>query len=242
VVHGDSIANLDVWQVPLTTSRLDWWTRWRGVLAADEVGRAERLLLPSARRQFVLSHVALRHVLGGYLGMSPGSLLLARDPRGKPQVRRSAGASVHFNLAHTGDLALIAVSPDAPVGVDVEQVRPWPRNLFVTAGSFFSDRERSLLEQVPPHLLPQAFARCWTRKESMVKAMGTGLTSLALAGFDVGVWPIESECGPRWHDGPSSAWTLSDVGTVTGCVASVASAGSAHQVRCRFVAVEELAG
>ncbi len=240
--HGDSAANLDVWHVPLTTSRLDWWTRWRGVLSDDEIGRAERLLLPSARRQFVLSHVALRYVLAGYLRTAPGALPLSRDPHGKPQVHQSVGAPVHFNLTHTADVALIAVSPEVPVGVDVEQIRPWPRELLVTSGQFFSDREQHLLEEVPPHLLPQAFARCWTRKEAMVKAMGAGLTSWALAGFDVGVWPVERDCGPRWHDGRSSGWTLSDVGTVSGCVASVASAGTAHHVRCRFVAVEELAG
>ena len=63
----------------------------------------------------------LETVLARYTGVDPGSLILELTPQGKPVL---PGSRLRFNLAHSGEVALVAVARDRDVGVDVERVRP----------------------------------------------------------------------------------------------------------------------
>ena len=81
---------------------------------------------------------------------------MERGPMGKPFF--PAMPHIHFNLSHSGDLALCALS-DRPVGVDIERVRPHRAGLPRYA---LSDREyRWFLAQGGGWEL---FCRLWTRK------------------------------------------------------------------------------
>ncbi|MER7848012.1 4'-phosphopantetheinyl transferase superfamily protein [Kitasatospora sp. NPDC096077] len=73
---------------------------------------------------------------------------------------------LHFNLSHSGELALLAVAP-RPVGVDVELVRSG-RDVDRLSRRFFPAPERELVARGGR----PAFARLWTRKEACVKAVG----------------------------------------------------------------------
>jgi 4'-phosphopantetheinyl transferase len=94
---------------------------------------------------------------------------------------------LHFNLSDTDGLALVAVSAEGPLGVDVECARSSPRILEV-AERFFSSREVAALSALEPAERPAAFYRIWTRKEAFIKALGTGL-SRGLETFDVSLEP-----------------------------------------------------
>src|SRR5438552_660293 len=77
-------------------------------------------LLPGATPERRLSGL-----LAQYLGCPPALIALQRGPHGKPQL---VGEPLHFNLSHSGALALLAIARDVAVGVDVERVdRPIPR-------------------------------------------------------------------------------------------------------------------
>ena len=83
-----------------------------------------------------------------------------------------------FNLSHSGSVAVCAVS-SSPVGVDVEKPRtPTPALL---RHCFTENELRWFACQPDPD---RAFIRLWTRKESYLKLLGTGL-SLALNSFSV---------------------------------------------------------
>ena len=76
---------------------------------------------------------------------------------------------IHFSISHSGTLAVCAVS-DHPVGVDaerIERVRPGIAERFFLAG------ELQWMESSPDP--ERAFYRLWTRKESFLKRLGTGL-------------------------------------------------------------------
>lgn len=89
---------------------------------------------------------------------------VARGPMGKPCFPDLP--DVHFNLSHSGELALCAFS-DRPVGVDIEQVRPHRDGL---PRYVLSDREyRWFLARGGGWEL---LCRLWTRKESWVKRTG----------------------------------------------------------------------
>ncbi len=224
-------GQIHVWQVALVaTPQLVGLSR--SLLVADELRRAERRVLAADAQRFLLSHVAVRCVLALYLETSPAAISIVPASDGKPHVDPAAGGAVHFNLSHSADLALIVLARDVAVGVDVERVRPWDADVDDTPAHFFSRREQRLLAAVPARIWPEAFTRCWTRKEAIVKAIGAGLPS-ALADIDVGVWPLEEVTDRRFGRRSAAAGcTLVEVPTAPGYVASAAWRGHArHLVR-----------
>jgi 4'-phosphopantetheinyl transferase len=134
------------------------------------------------------AHAALARRLGGRE--------IRRSGDGKPWV---AGGP-HFNLSHSGGLALIAVCEDGVVGVDLEAERRL-RNPDGLARRMCSPRE---LERVNASSdLNAALLGLWVRKEAVAKAEGGGLAT-ALSGIDV-LDPLVSAGGARWfvHDLPA---------------------------------------
>lgn len=95
---------------------------WRAYLSPDEAARADRFTSPRESRRFIVARGALRAILARYLGVAPADLRFEYGPAGKP---RLAGppTSPRFNLSHCEDMAIVAVSPDVDVGVDLERVR-----------------------------------------------------------------------------------------------------------------------
>jgi 4'-phosphopantetheinyl transferase len=157
------------------------------------------------RKRSLVSHVALRLVLGELTGLAPESFRLERRcghcggaGHGKPQlVDRS---DLDFSLSHSGGLALIAVASGRPVGADVERVRPRTDVLAIARGSL-SARERQAIESPgTDEARREAFFRCWTRKEAYLKGVGTGLAG----GVDTDPeeargWQVRSLRAPRGY-------------------------------------------
>ena len=92
---------------------------------------------------------------------------IARREGGKPYFPGHEG--LHFNLSHSGDLALCALD-SAPVGVDVQIVREWRPGL---PARVCSGAELDWLEGQPD--LWSAFTLLWTLKEARVKCTGEGI-------------------------------------------------------------------
>lgn len=156
-------------------------------LSATEEARAARMKHEPTRLGFRRARAALRRVLGVYAQRDPADLVIAVDPRGKPFI--DLPGAPQFNLSHSGALALIAVTRAAPVGVDLEFMRPLPR-LADVAARFFASGEVAELMALPEAQRLDAFYACWTRKEAYVKAEGSGLAN-ALAHFEVSLRPDE---------------------------------------------------
>ena len=97
--------------------------------------------------------------------------------------------SLRFNLSHSGDLALLGVTRDQEIGVDLEQIQDRIATEQI-AKRFFSPREVAMLCALPPPVRQEAFFKCWTRKEAFIKGIGVGL-SLPLDKFDVSLAPAE---------------------------------------------------
>jgi 4'-phosphopantetheinyl transferase len=163
----------------------------RRTLAADELSRAERFHLPNDRQRFIAARGVLRAILGRYLKVEPGQIHFCYSAYGKPALDSGAGhdAGLHFNLAHSGQLALYAVAPSRRIGVDLERIRA-DLDYEQIAEQSFAPHERGALRAVPAHLKPEAFFNCWTRKEAYVKARGEGL-SMPLDRFAVSLAPGE---------------------------------------------------
>jgi 4'-phosphopantetheinyl transferase len=150
-------------------------------LSPEEKERASRFKFEQLRHRYTAGRGALRMILAHYLGRNAAALRFDYLGNGKPVLAETfATAGIHFNLAHTGDLALIAVTRISQIGVDVEYVRPI-KNADDLVARFFSKKEDASFQKVSTEQKPVAFFNLWTRKEALLKATGEGITrSLSL--------------------------------------------------------------
>jgi 4'-phosphopantetheinyl transferase len=159
-------SEVHVWAVPLAVGDPSQET-----LAEAELERARNFALDKPRQSFVATRVALRSLLGRYLDLAPREVPIAFGPNGKPQL---AAGDLHFNLAHSGDLALIAVTRQGPLGVDLEQLRPMTSAIELAQRNFHP-RELAAIRDAADADRSRTFLRCWTRKEAVVKALAVGI-------------------------------------------------------------------
>ncbi|MFF7333227.1 4'-phosphopantetheinyl transferase superfamily protein [Streptomyces sp. NPDC008150] len=159
-------------------------------LSSGERERASALRRADDRALYVAAHAVLRLLLGLRLGSAPAEVPLTRlpcpgcgGPHGRPAVAGPAGAGLHFSLSRTAGAALLGVAA-APVGVDLERT-PDP-DLVRDATAALHPREQGELARLAPGGRAAAFARCWTRKEALLKATGEGLSHRALREHFVG--------------------------------------------------------
>ncbi|CAA7620123.1 4'-phosphopantetheinyl transferase superfamily protein [Magnetospirillum sp. SS-4] len=115
----------------------------------------------------------LRRHLSDELDCAETDIVIARDQWGKPAL---AAPRRKLWIGSTGrdGLLAIAVSRQGPVGVDVETL-PHCRHGEAVARGLFAPAEADWLDTLPPERRPLAFARLWTGKEAVLKAMGRGI-------------------------------------------------------------------
>lgn len=191
-----------VWRVSLGGHSADYERPdLHGFLSPEERERVRRFYSPKHGMRYAIAHAALRRVLGEYLARNPLELQFENGEHGKPELidpsTRSRHA-LHFNLSHSGDLALIAVSHEGAVGVDVEQWRERIQPLEI-AERFFSAHEQQSLFALPrdnPEHIQRGFFSTWSRKEAYLKATGHGI-SRGLHHFDVTVAQLHDEHDAR---------------------------------------------
>lgn len=156
-----------------------------GLLTPDEIERANRLVAPVHRRRFVLARGLLRRTLAAATGHDPAALRFTRGTDGKPSL---IGEALEFNVSHSEDGLLIAMTRGAAVGCDLEPMRAMPQAAAI-AGRWFSREERERLADLAGEALDRAFLSCWVRKEAVLKTLGTGLQ--APMNFTAGVAPAD---------------------------------------------------
>lgn len=139
-------------------------------LGAAEVHVWAARVSPADRQRRVL-----REILADYLDTPAESIRFVYGPNGKPELAPDSPRRLHFNLTHTTDLALIAVSATAEVGVDVEAIAPM-EDMDDVAAAQFSGEERQRIAARPIAEQPKAFFEAWTRKEASIKARGGNLS------------------------------------------------------------------
>jgi 4'-phosphopantetheinyl transferase len=195
-----------VWRIALD-QKDDRLERFRGTLEPHELERAGRFHFERHRRHFVVARGFLRSVVARYLQTQPEELRFSYGAFGKPALE--ADHALHFNLSHSNEMALLAVTLDAEIGVDVEHVRADFASEEI-ARRFFSRAEVDVFNALPPEERVAAFFRCWTRKEAYIKAIGKGL-SQALDAFDVTLAPGIAPALLRAEDDDASRWWLTDI-------------------------------
>ncbi|MET9609952.1 4'-phosphopantetheinyl transferase superfamily protein [Streptomyces sp. NPDC006512] len=206
-------ASPQLWLVDTSAYRGHAARHAPGTLDAQELARAAEFVRAADRDGYVCAHVALRRLLGAYLGLGPREVTIERapcahcdEPHGRPVL---PGGALHFSLSHCTGLSLLAFA-DAPVGVDVEElVAP---GVIAETADVLHPREAAELAALPAAERSLAFTRVWTRKEAYLKGLGVGLSEDPAADY-VGSGPVPA--GPP-------GWSLTDVRVPEGHYAAVA--------------------
>ncbi len=208
---------IEVWQIPLgrPTHGME------RLLSAEERDRADRFVTAPLRRRYVIAHAVLRTLLGTHLGIDPVALRFRHGPFGKPALE---GLSLQFNLSHSHEMAMVAISADHELGVDIEFVRDL-EDAHAIARSTFSALENQTLAKLP-QFIPGFFA-CWTRKEALIKGVGDGL-QLPLDRFDVAVCPDRPAqlIASRLDPDVLAGWQLTALKAPAGYTGALAVRGS----------------
>ncbi len=154
---------------------------FKRILSDDEKEKAAKFKFDIHREQAVISRGVLRTLLGKYIKKHPHDLRFGYTEFGKPFLKENS--SLGFNVSHSGNRAIFGFVHHAEIGVDIEK-RKDDFEVMEIAQHFFSSDEILALENLPQIQRISAFYRCWTRKESFIKAKGSGL-SFPLASFSV---------------------------------------------------------
>lgn len=209
VAHAPPLAmdQVQVWRVPLQTTPATLATL-EGSLSSEERARADRFRFARDRRGYVVTRAVLRALLARVLALEPSGVRLQLGPQGKPFLAPTHHSDVQFNVAHSHELALIALARGLQLGVDVEYRRDL-HDAQSIAKRFFSGQEVRAMLAAPMARQHELFFRIWTRKEAFIKATGKGL-SQPLGAFNV----IGAAGRPLSHvelDGAVTDWCLYDL-------------------------------
>ena len=175
------------------------------VLSKDERVKADRFKFDLHRKRYIIGRGVLRMLLGRYLDCPPQSLDFKYTEYGKPYLEH--GVDLNFNISHSGDRAVLAFTRDSEMGVDIEKCKSNFDHLEI-AQNFFSPDEIRTLEALPEVERAAGFYRCWTRKESFIKAKGSGL-SFSLTSFSVSLDPEDATLlRTDWNPEEREQWRL----------------------------------
>ncbi len=154
-------------------------------LSNEEIVKANRFHFEKDKNNYIISHGILRKILSLLLSVKPSEINFGTNEYGKPFVQNPS--NVQFNISHSKEKLLLAVSREVPVGVDIEFM-----NVEFASGdiaqNFFSPVEIQKLNKLEDDKLTEGFYNCWTRKEAFIKGIGKGL-SIPLDSFDVELTP-----------------------------------------------------
>jgi 4'-phosphopantetheinyl transferase len=200
----------------LTPNSVHLWRAWLGpehapaglweALSQPEQQRAVDLQPGRPRHRFMASRGLLRLVLARYTDVEPAQLRFELGLHGKPALDAESGhGTICFNLSHSHELLLCAVSRQRRVGVDVELMRPLPA-IDRMASRIMSHAEATAWQALPAeHRLP-AFFSAWTRKEALVKGQGQRLAA-TFARVDVTLAPGQRAVSVLGQD-DQPAWLI----------------------------------
>lgn len=148
------------------------------LLSESERARAAGVIDAARGRRWACARAVCKELLGRYTLLDPSGLRFKRSPTGKPALVHDAGdphaRRVHFNLSHSGRLALYAVASGGAVGADVEDGSR-PADCIALSRRAFGAAESARLARCGDAARRRRFLARWVLAESELKCLGEGL-------------------------------------------------------------------
>lgn len=223
-------GDLHVWTIDLAVGGTAF-DSLRSVLSRDEHERADRYYAEPDRSRFVAARGSLRNILSRYTGVDAAAITFDYGDFGKPALAPGSGDSaIHFNLSHSRDVALCAITRGHDVGIDVEEIRQ-EISVERIAAQFYLPAERRLLATAANPA--ETFTRIWVRKEAYLKATGRGVGA-DLPGLQDMSTPTDAN-GIIAIAERGVTWRIQDVPAPAGYSAAAATPVRVRVSNCRYV-------
>jgi 4'-phosphopantetheinyl transferase len=169
------IDQVHVWRASLIQTEGEKKACW-STLSNDERQRADRFHFEKDHFSFVAARGILRQILGYYLDQVPEKIIFGYTSFGKPYLlNRENEYQINFNISHSGNLGLFAFSLNKEVGVDIELVKENISTAEIVE-RFFTKNEKMDLQKALADEKIKLFYQFWTRKEAVLKAIGSGVS------------------------------------------------------------------
>ena len=150
--------------------------RYHALLTPEEHAKWQRYRFDKDKHQHLVTRALIRDTLSRYEPkVAPPDWRFELNPYGKPAVANPLAQPLFFNLSHTQNLAALAITRTAEVGVDVEKVKP-VEQVRGLAERCFADSEIQYVFSGDANSLMQRFFKLWTLKEAYIKARGCGMS------------------------------------------------------------------
>jgi 4'-phosphopantetheinyl transferase len=192
---------VDIWQTSLIRSSPEI-EKLASSLNIEERSRADKFKSEIHRNRFIVARGVLRQILSLYLDLNPNKIEFIYSDRGKPYLSDNH-LNLQFNLSHSEDLAVYAITQNKKIGIDVEYINSNNDYLGI-ARRFFSAKEVKTIEAVTKTERSQLFFQFWTAKEAYLKATGEGLSG-SLDKVEINfdqekyIYTINSKNTPNWQ-------------------------------------------
>jgi len=187
---------IDVWKIKIP----EFYSEekyYYSLLNDAEKKRAEAFVTDKLTSRYTISQGALRVILADYLSIDPTNIIYSFGFHKKPFLADNP-SNLQFNLTHSHDIALVAISFHDQVGVDVERLNPKILEKGLEK-SIFSQNELKVFQSTSLENRTEAFFSGWTHKESLLKLSGIGLYK-ELQEVEVPLHPI-AETSPVLFEG-----------------------------------------
>ena len=219
-----------IWKARIYDSVLDIEKLHMEILSPEEKQRASRLRSAKDRIRFIVSRSLLRKSLSHYLDASPSEVRFTYNKYGKPNIDPEYHPeNIRFNLSHSENLALYAITQNREIGIDVEYIRKVDKADKIVS-RFFSKEEGEFYHSQPNKKKNWAFFTLWTRKEAYSKARGMGI-GLPTKEFDLQLVPPDIEHTDHIQTkNKDSKWSLINIEIDSDYLAALATEGNDFEI------------
>lgn len=167
------LNTVDIWLLDIEKlSKISY--DWENILSAEEVQRANRFYFEKDKQIFIMLHACKRLALSSYLEQPPEKIRFFFQEKGKPFLKDTL---LTFNLSHTKEMAILAISTDVEIGVDIEKIKTNVNYLDIAKRFFHPDEYHHLTKIEDFQKQQQFFYLLWTAKEALLKATGEGIAA-----------------------------------------------------------------
>ncbi len=168
-VYFGTDNEIHVWKIPLLEVNERDFTS----LSSEEKLRLSSYRNEQSRTIFYSSRIAMRKLFSTYLHILPEAVNFATREHGKPYLElHNNTTKFEFNLTHSGEQILLAISTQQSVGIDIEAMRTVPNWQRVAKKVFDNNLMKRLLNTANP---ANEFVKLWTEFEARQKLAGMGV-------------------------------------------------------------------
>jgi 4'-phosphopantetheinyl transferase len=154
------------------------------LLTPAEKIKQQRYKFAKDRHDALITRAFIRDLLSYYENKHPTDWQFERGEKGKPEVI-NCKLPLRFNLSHTKDIIICAVTINHDIGCDVENTHR-KNDVLSIAERYFSSSEANELFSLAKLAQVPRFFDYWTLKEAYIKAWGLGL-SIPLKDFSFSI-------------------------------------------------------